>query len=192
MLIYHLEIIVGHKIKDVQLDDEKTILTFYLYGDRKVVFNCEGECCNKCWIENVDGIENLIDQVIFKFEVKSLDNIDEDEDCDDVDVLSYELYTEKGVCLLEFRNGTGIDGYSYSGDLNYDYEESDLVKKVNFPTKGDLESLVNRWCVEWESKFENEYSDKFLESKKDLIEAINWFYEKEGGPYWRYIYEKFN
>jgi hypothetical protein len=100
-------------------------------------------CCNKVWIEHIDGSERLLGTVAV---IEVVDNgvvrpLDPDEySWDSVcsePSWAYRVITELGICTIEMRNDATDDGgYNYEGYLE--------VRKVSVPpTAGDIKPLVD-------------------------------------------------
>jgi hypothetical protein len=83
-------------------------------------------CCNKVWIEHIDGSERLLGTVA----------VIEDSVCSEPS-WAYRVITELGICTIEMRNDATDDGgYNYEGYLE--------VRKVSVPpTAGDIKPLVD-------------------------------------------------
>ena len=129
--------LVGRKVLDVMMNPECTFVRFITdQGD--LDYFCFADCCSESWINHVNSLDELIGGT-----VKSVDAVDlytalgvepepTRQECDDV--LTYRIFTEKGVCSMEFRNSS--NGY-YGGSLDYVRAEEasgfvDLMNELAF------------------------------------------------------------
>lgn len=106
-----LDDLIGKKINNVVLSEDKQEIVFHTdTADYK--YYAYAECCSCSWIENIEDLDSLIGQVVLKCEEKTIDR--EEADWDVTDIMSYDIYTEKGICKIDFRNES--NGY-YCGNL---------------------------------------------------------------------------
>ena len=107
-----LENIVGKRINGFTITDDKTTLTFNDDAGTLYVYNAEADCCSHSWIENVEDPEYLISNLVMKVEEKEITDYEEDGCC--IQIMGYDIYTDKGICKIDFRNSS--NGF-YGGRL---------------------------------------------------------------------------
>lgn len=116
----------GKLISLVRMNQEKDLIVFESPSGR-VAYDVYGNCCSTSWIEHIEGIDNLLGQVIT--DVIEID-IPETEDVSEYEVITkygLRLLTAKGFFEMEYRNKS--NGY-YGGCLRRieDFNESSSVK----------------------------------------------------------------
>lgn len=107
-----LENIVGKRINGFVVSDEKTTLTFNDDEGMLYVYDADADCCSHSWIENIEDPEYLLGNLVLKVEEKEMPS--EDQDGEYIQIMSYDIYTDKGICKIDFRNSS--NGF-YGGSL---------------------------------------------------------------------------
>lgn len=123
-----LENIVGKRISGFTITDDKTTLTFNDDAGTSYVYDAEAECCSHSWIENVEDPEYLIGNLVMKVEEKEIKDYEENGDF--IQIIGYDIYTDKGICKIDFRNSS--NGY-YGGSLQI----------INIKQTADIEMSSN-------------------------------------------------
>lgn len=108
-----VDYLVGKKITKIELSEDKSEITFFVDGESPVKFNAHGDCCSTSWIENIEEPEYLIGNVVTKVVEKDISR-GETEDYECLDIMNIDIYTDKGICTIDFRNSS--NGY-YGGSL---------------------------------------------------------------------------
>lgn len=121
----------------------KRILGVFV-GDNEICFRCEdgdqfydvdGDCCSESWFADLWDIQNLIGYTVDSIREMSQSRYDSDDGrCrQDVDyVYGIELYTEKGMATIIYRNSS--NGY-YGG----------WIGKFNSNTIDGLTEVKDNW-----------------------------------------------
>lgn len=114
--------LVGKKIEAIYLNPARDLLTFktdlgYLQ------FQAEGDCCSESWIEHINGVKEILNKTIKKFEAIDGPDI---EGCitskgrgDHVQFYFYKLLPEEyawDFLTIDMRNDS--NGY-YGGELKF-------------------------------------------------------------------------
>lgn len=122
--------LVGKKILAVQMNPTKDYVRF-ITTMGNLDYNCYGDCCSESWVNHVNDIANLIGGAVTQVEefdfYSMLGAEPEPTRQDSDDVLFHRIHTDKGVCVIEFRNSS--NGY-YGGSFEKDdggHEPQDLV-----------------------------------------------------------------
>ena len=108
--------LVGKKVTAVYVADDKHAIRFDVEGADPIIAKVDADCCSHTWIEYVETPENLLGTVTA---VEDLDMPQKDYDTQKYDCLTFygcKLSTEKGSCLLDYRNES--NGY-YGGSLEW-------------------------------------------------------------------------
>ena len=110
--------LLGKTITGFTLSPTGERIIFELANSSPVILVAEGDCCSTSWIEHVDAPDCLIGTVnaVNEIDMPNLGNIDGQRHTG-VDVVSYyglKITTEKGICVLDYRNDS--NGY-YGGSL---------------------------------------------------------------------------
>lgn len=116
--------LVGRKILSVQMTPDKSDVRF-VTTTGNLDYNCYGDCCSESWVNHVNDIDNLIGGTVTQveeFDFHSMLGVEPEPTRQDSDeVLFHKVHTEKGTCLIEFRNSS--NGY-YGG--SFEKNESGL------------------------------------------------------------------
>lgn len=113
---------LGKTITEFEIDSDKQHATMKYIKDGKtgtISLECKGDCCAYAWIEDVTGLENLIDATILNVEAKYLSG-ERDSDSDVSDSGFYTFHTSKGYFDIELR--VSHNGY-YGGHINVEVKE---------------------------------------------------------------------
>ena len=113
------------------INDDKDLFCFMVLNPEKetryslITYEVYAECCSESWIEDIEGYENLKEQVVL--ESTCLEVIDTEGIKNDVIdghsvrsgneyLIKYgiDIQTIKGICSIEFRNAS--NGY-YGADI---------------------------------------------------------------------------
>jgi hypothetical protein len=106
--------LVGQTITKVWVAEDKGGIKFDLEGGQSVTARADGDCCSHTWIENVQGVEQIIGSPIVSVEDVDMPDLGSP---DEYDVLAYygcKITSGKGFALIDFRNES--NGY-YGGSL---------------------------------------------------------------------------
>ena len=111
--------LVGKTVRAVFLAEDRAAIKLELSTGDCVVGLADGDCCSSTWIEDVIGVDALIDQPITSVEELELpehlkvptktDNYEEE-----MQYYGLALRTNKGTCTIAYRNSS--NGY-YGGSL---------------------------------------------------------------------------
>ena len=109
----YLDALLGKRIRAAYTTPDKTLIVFDC-GDSKLAYYTDGECCSESWIEHIEGTEAIRDATVNAIEERDdwVDGSDDRDDC--VTVYATAIRTDKGVCVIEYRNAS--NGY-YGGSL---------------------------------------------------------------------------
>jgi hypothetical protein len=110
----------GKKIARVKVSrDRKTIV--FDTNDGRMTWTAEGDCCSSSWFEHVDGIEDLIGEIVTAVEHADrygyLEETSKSWDKDENELTRIYFVTiksRKGRCSIEMRNSS--NGY-YGGSI---------------------------------------------------------------------------
>lgn len=116
-----LDNLIGQKINSVVVSDDCELITFET-DTHKYIYEAEGECCSCSWVEEIEDIDNIIGQTIIKIKKNGVKRGFEENEYECLDIMNYDIYTEKGICKIDFRNSS--NGY-YGGNLQI----SEIVEK---------------------------------------------------------------
>lgn len=110
--------LLGATITKATLQDDGDCITFELAGRPPVTLRAWGDCCSQTWIESMDAPDALLGTVqsVEDIPMPDLGNIDSQrhQSVDQVAYYGLKITTEKGVCVLDYRNDS--NGY-YGGGL---------------------------------------------------------------------------
>ena len=109
--------LVGKHVLGVQMNTGKDVVRF-ITTTGVLDYECYGDCCSESWVNHVNDIGNLIDATVTlveEFDFHSMLGIEPEPTRQDSDeVLFHKVHTNKGTCLIEFRNSS--NGY-YGGNF---------------------------------------------------------------------------
>lgn len=121
-------LIKNKKIIQVEINKAKDALRFDCADGSKFSMYVEADCCSSSWIENIDGVDRLMNAEIVEIDGVKMDEISEyyrgdseyrrEDDHHEHDVLKFysmKIKTTKGMCEIEYRNSSnGYYGASVS------------------------------------------------------------------------------
>jgi hypothetical protein len=111
--------LIGKTVVKVEMTTDNEALRFTCSDGTTELAVCYADCCSLTWIEYIEDAENLLGTVVSveNLELKPGEHVvndDPDNYNDFVQFYGCKIYTEKGYCLIDFRNES--NGY-YGGDL---------------------------------------------------------------------------
>lgn len=111
--LHGLDNLIGQKINSVTVsaDDEQVI---FETDNHKYIYVAAEDCCSHSWIEAIEDVENIIGQKVIKIEENEVNREEDHQQCETLDIANYDIYTERGICRINFRNSS--NGY-YGGHL---------------------------------------------------------------------------
>lgn len=114
--------LIGKVIIEVELADDKGALRFHIDDGEPVIVRAAGDCCSHTWIESLDTPQLLIGGTVTA--VEDLDmptppNVKEDGYGDVTQYYGCKIRTNKGDCVIDFRNTS--NGY-YGGSLVWPHQ----------------------------------------------------------------------
>ena len=123
-----LKDLLGKTVHQVLANAEKDLWRFVTdQGD--VDYTCYGDCCSESWINHIADLDVLIGQKVEEVEeidLFSLLGAEPESTKQEVDkVMFHRVRTDKGVCVIEFRNSS--NGY-YGGSF-----ERSAIDAVKYP-----------------------------------------------------------
>lgn len=106
--------LIGKIVSALFMSEGGGALRFDLDDGTSVVVRADGDCCSHTWIENVQGVEQLIGSKVVA--VEDVGKVREEGRQDDEVILFYgcKITSEKGFALIDYRNES--NGY-YGGNL---------------------------------------------------------------------------
>ena len=107
--------LVGKTVVSVEITTDDQALRFTCSDGTTQVAVCYAECCSHTWIEYVESPENLLGTVR-SVEDLTLKPGEDNDDGDYEQFYGCKIYTDKGYCLIDYRNES--NGY-YGGDLQW-------------------------------------------------------------------------
>lgn len=111
-------VLVGKIVKAVFLAADGGAIKFDLVDGSSIVAHADGECCSLSWIENVQGIDQLLGSTIVSVEdVGDMPEVKGNryDHCEDeMAFYGCKITTEKGYAVIDYRNSS--NGY-YGGSL---------------------------------------------------------------------------
>ena len=108
--------LVGKTVVKVEISTDDQALRFTCSDGTTEVAVCCADCCSHTWIEYVESPENLLGTVR-SVEDLTLKPGEDNDDGDYEQFYGCKIYTDKGYCLIDYRNES--NGY-YGGNLGWD------------------------------------------------------------------------
>lgn len=113
-----LKDLIGRKIVDIQINDEKDALKFVFESGLPIWLSAVGDCCSSSWFENLSGVEALIGHTINEVLDREMppdqDNTGGPEYGECIRFYGWTFVTGYGRADLEMRNSS--NGY-YGGSI---------------------------------------------------------------------------
>ncbi len=115
-----LEEIIGKKIIDIELSDDKSTIYFFTENE-KIIYATFGDCCSESWIESTDKFDfpftaiNCNEKYVGEEKVTKEESKSDDDDRY-LKQYFYEIISDKGMFSIELRNES--NGY-YGGSLDF-------------------------------------------------------------------------
>lgn len=112
--------LIGKTVVKLFIANDKQALKFELDTGESLVVRADGDCCSYSWIENIQGVEQLLGSEVVS--VEDVDGIHDSVSDDKFEGEEYEylqfygckITTLKGYALIDYRNSS--NGY-YGGSL---------------------------------------------------------------------------
>jgi hypothetical protein len=112
-----LDVLVGKQVQELLMDEDREHIAF-VTDQGRYDFYCFADCCSESWINHVNFVDALIGgtvQSVDEVDMHSLLQVEPEATRQEHDqVMFYRIHTDKGTCVLEFRNSS--NGY-YGGEL---------------------------------------------------------------------------
>lgn len=111
--------LIGKIVRAVFLSAEGGALRFDFDNNDSIVVRADGDCCSYSWIEEVQGIDQLIGSPVVAVEDIDMPDRPGNRYGHDEDVMAYygcKITTQKGYALIDYRNSS--NGY-YGGNLSW-------------------------------------------------------------------------
>lgn len=109
--------LLNQYIIDLEINPDYTKLRFKLLDNQYVYFYTYGDCCSHSWFSEIGDIVNIIDTTVMDvLELNLPIQNHENGEGEDIKYYGYRLATQKGHCVIAFRNAS--NGY-YGGSCNY-------------------------------------------------------------------------
>lgn len=112
-------ILIGEKLIAVYIAEDGGAIRFDTDNKEHIIARADGECCSRTWIESVDDPDILIGAEIQSVVDIDMPNLGQLEGCDVVRYYGCQIITEKGSCVIDYRNDS--NGY-YGGNLSWPNE----------------------------------------------------------------------
>lgn len=109
--------LIGKTITAVFLAEDKKAMRFDLADGDPIVVRADGDCCSSTWIEEVQGIDQIIGSPIVA--VEGVGGVKEDSGEQGDECIAYygcKITSGKGYALIDYRNQS--NGY-YGGNLSW-------------------------------------------------------------------------
>lgn len=111
--------LIGETITRIDRPDDET-LVLHLQSGRTARLTTEGDCCSHSWIEGIDDTSALLGKIQ---EVEEMDNVQVDQEDEYGDLIQFyglKITTDKGRCVIDYRNES--NGY-YGGYMDLQMKE---------------------------------------------------------------------
>lgn len=128
--------LVGKKVLELLMDPNGDVLFFKTDEDMGVKFAVDGDCCSCSYFHEIDGVDNLLGQVVNSCEeiplpdslATSLDTNYNPKYKDSIAYYGIEIKTDKGTTRIIYRNeSNGYYGGWYSCLGEVDLPPSGLI-----------------------------------------------------------------
>lgn len=107
--------LIGKIVTAVYLAADKGAIRFDTADGQQIIARADGDCCSHTWIENVQGIEQIIGSPIVSVEDIGMPDLGSEPDA--YDVIAYygcKITSGNGFAVIDYRNSS--NGY-YGGSL---------------------------------------------------------------------------
>lgn len=131
------EKLIGKKILGIKTNPNKDVLVFSIIGSphkngQPLVFRAVGDCCSRSWIEDMDGLKELIGKTVTSAKDIEMPAVKEDRDnCEVILAYGFKIVADGHEALIEMRNesngyygGQFEEGFS---DKYGDYDDEDFI-----------------------------------------------------------------
>jgi hypothetical protein len=112
-----LDVLVGKQVQELLMDEGREHIAF-VTDQGRYDFYCFADCCSESWINHVNFVSALIGGTVHSVDdvdMYSLLQVEPEATKQEYDrVMFHRIHTDKGTCVLEFRNSS--NGY-YGGEL---------------------------------------------------------------------------
>lgn len=108
--------LIGKTIAALQLTTDKKALRFVLADGAEVVARADGDCCSDTWIEHISLPAGGFPATVLEAADIEMPDLGEMPDREVVAYYGFELKTDKGHMVLDYRNDS--NGY-YGGNLSW-------------------------------------------------------------------------
>jgi hypothetical protein len=115
--------LIGKVVMAVYLAEDGGAIRFDIEGGNPVIARADGDCYSQSWVEEVQGIEQLIGARVVSIEdvgdmpEKKGNRYDHYEE--EMAYYGCKITTDKGYALIDYRNSS--NGY-YGGNLSWPHE----------------------------------------------------------------------
>ena len=112
-----LEDLIGKTVHQVLADPDRYVWRF-VTDQGNMDYYCFADCCSESWVNHVESIDALIGHKVLgveEFDMFGMLGVEPEPTKQEVDqVMFHRITTDKGVCVIEFRNSS--NGY-YGGSF---------------------------------------------------------------------------
>jgi len=122
------EALIGEIPVDIALSPSKLSLGIACASGKIVVYEATGDCCSHSWFESIYGETQVLGSPVTGIRAVNIDllsvygmkhnNECEENDSGIISYYAYEIATNQGKCLIDFRNSS--NGY-YGGQMEPSY-----------------------------------------------------------------------
>lgn len=109
--------LIGKTVARVYLAADGGSIRFDLSDGESLTVRADGDCCSLSWIENVQGVEQLIGSPVVSVEDIDMPDAPGNRYGHDEDEMQYygcKITTQRGFAVIDYRNSS--NGY-YGGNL---------------------------------------------------------------------------
>ncbi len=133
-----IEALVGRYVKSAKINGEKDLVV--LDTDKGILYlTWEGSCCSRCYLENVSGVEYLVESTILSAENSTWDLISGERCYEVAESMGTNIKTSKG--WVNFETRLEHNGY-YSGEIKVsDDEPMDQYSSPRYEDKSKFPEL---------------------------------------------------
>jgi hypothetical protein len=112
--------LISRKVREVFVTNDRKAIKFICEDNFEVIAYADGDCCSVSWIENVEGVEQIIGKTILSIENVNMNKEPvESEEYEYLQFYGCKVVSDSGYMLIDYRNSS--NGY-YSGYLVWDHE----------------------------------------------------------------------